>query len=173
MGKFAIIYARISTNEEKQNINQQIEYCRKWAYKEGFEVLKVFKDKKTGKTDNRYGYQQMLKFLTQQPSVSLIVQDTDRLTRSFYDGVELEKFIIEKQINLISLSEKVDLLTPNGRFMFRIKLAMNNFYVENLLQKIKVGVDRAKAEGKYKGRPKGLKNKVNREVLTPVKITNI
>lgn len=153
--KYAIIYARISTNEEKQNIKQQIEYCRKWAYNNGFEILRVFKDKKTGKTDNRYGYQQMLKFLSLQPSVSLIVQDTDRLTRNFYDGVELEKFILEKGIEVISLSEKVDLLTPNGRFMFRIKLAMNNFYVENLLQKIKVGVARAKEEGKYTGRKKG------------------
>jgi len=153
--KYAIIYARISTTDEKQNIKQQIEYCRKWAYNNGFEILRVFKDKKTGKTDNRYGYQQMLKFLSQQPSVSLIVQDTDRLTRNFYDGVELEKFILEKGIEVISLSEKVDLLTPNGRFMFRIKLAMNNFYVENLLQKIKVGVARAKEEGKYTGRKKG------------------
>jgi len=155
MVKYAIIYARISTTDEKQNIKQQIEYCRKWAYNNGFEILRVFKDKKTGKTDNRYGYQQMLKFLSQQPSVSLIVQDTDRLTRNFYDGVELEKFILEKGIEVISLSEKVDLLTPNGRFMFRIKLAMNNFYVENLLQKIKVGVARAKEEGKYTGRKKG------------------
>ncbi len=43
--------------------------------------------------------------------------------------------------------------------MFRIKSAMNCFYVENLVQKIRVGVERAKKEGKYKGRIKGTKNK--------------
>ena len=153
--KQGIIYARISTNDEKQNIKQQIDYCKKWAYDNGFEVLKVFKDRKTGKTDKRHGYQLMLKYLSEKPSVSLIVQDTDRLSRNYYDGVELERFIVENQINIISLSEKIDLNTPNGRFMFRIKLAMNNFYVENLLQKIKVGVARAKEEGKYTGRKKG------------------
>lgn len=166
--KFAIIYARISTNDEKQNIKQQIEYCKKWAYNNGYEILKVFKDRKTGKTDNRPGYISILKYLAQRPSVSLIVQDTDRLSRNFYDAVEFEKIIIEKGIDLISLSEKVDLKTPNGRFMFRIKSAMNAYYVENLLQKIMIGVERAKKEGKYKGRPKGLRNKKNR-VLTPVK----
>ena len=39
--------------------------------------------------------------------------------------------------------------------MFRIKSAMNAYYPENLIDKIKVGVARAKAEGKYKGRKKG------------------
>ena len=47
---------------------------------------------------------------------------------------------------------------------------MNNFYLENLIDKIKVGVERAKKEGKYKGRPKGIKNKKNR-ILTPPQIT--
>jgi len=159
--KQAIIYARISTDKEKQNIKQQIVYVVSWALNNNYNILKVFKDEKTGKTLDRKGYLKMLKYLSENPSVSLIVQDTDRLTRNFYDAVELEKFILEKGIDLVSLSEKVDLTTPNGRFMFRIKSAMNNFYVENLLDKIKVGVDRARKEGKYKGRLKGSKNKKN------------
>lgn len=162
--KQSIIYARISTNKEKQNVQQQIEYCKKWAEREGYNVLKVFKDEKTGKTDKRRGYQRMLNYLTEDPSICLIVQDTDRLTRDFYDGVELERFLIDKQINLLSLSENINLNTPNGRFMWRIKLAMNCFYVENLIQKIKVGVARAKKEGKYTGRMKGALGKKNRHL---------
>lgn len=160
--KPSIVYARISTNDSKQNIKQQIDYCKKWAVENNFNVLKVFKDKKTGKTDNRNGYQRMLKYLADEPTTNLIVQDTDRLSRNYYDAVEFERFIIENKINLISLSEKVDLNTPNGKFMFRIKSAMNAYYVENLIQKIKIGVARAKAEGKYKGRIPGYKNKKNR-----------
>ena len=156
--KLAAIYTRISTNKEKQNIEQQVEYCKKWAEREGYEVIKVFRDEKTGKTDNRRGYQRMLKYLLEN-DVVLIVQDTDRLTRNFYDGVEFEKFVIENDIVVKSLSENIDLKSPNGRFMWRIKLAMNNFYVENLVDKIRVGVARAKKEGKYLGRKKGTKNK--------------
>ena len=51
---------------------------------------------------------------------------------------------------LISTKDEINLNSANGRLMFRIKLAMNCFYVENLIQKIRVGVARAKAEGKYK-----------------------
>ena len=56
---------------------------------------------------------------------------------------------------MISLSEPVDFTTPYGRFMFRVKLAMNSFYVENLFEKIRIRVERAKKEGKYKDGKKG------------------
>jgi len=96
-----------------------------------------------------------LAYLSENSNIGLLVQDTDRLTRNFYDGVKLEKFLIKNCIEVISLSDRVDLETPNGKLMFRIKLALNAQYVENLHEKIKVGVARARAEGKYKGRKKG------------------
>jgi len=163
----AIIYARISTNKDLQNINQQIEYCKKWAIREGYDVLKVFKDIKTGKTDKRRGYQRMKEYLKENSQVTLIVQDSDRLTRNFYDGVELEKFILKYNIKLKSLSEIIDLKSPNGRLMFRIKYSLNAHYVENLLQKIKVGVERAKKEGKYTGRKKGALGKKRKNRYLP------
>lgn len=151
----AIIYTRISTNSDKQNIKQQRDLCKKYAEREGYEILHYFGDKKSGTTSDRSGYNRMLNFLEKNPYVHLIVQDVDRLTRNYYDGFELETFLIKNNIILKSLSEIVDLKSPTGRFMFRVKLAMSHHYVENLIDKIRVGVARAKKEGKYKGRKKG------------------
>jgi DNA invertase Pin-like site-specific DNA recombinase len=97
----------------------------------------------------------MLRHWAEGKFEALVVQDVDRLTRNYYDGIELERFCLEKEKQIISLSEPVDFKTPYGRFMFRVKLAMNSFYVENLLEKIRIGVERAKKEGKYKGGKKG------------------
>lgn len=153
----AIIYARISTNDEKQNIAQQRDYCKKYADKEGYEVLHTIGDKISGKIPiaERSGGKRMLKFLRENPSVHLIVQDVDRISRDFYDAVWFEQFIIKHNITIKSLSENVDLTNPMNKLMFRIKIAMNAFYIENLIDKIKVGIARAKEEGKYKGRKKG------------------
>lgn len=145
-------YARISTNSEKQNINQQIDYIKRFAAEKQIELSRIFKDIKTGKTDDRAGYKNMLKFLKENPACVLVVQDTDRLTRNFYDAVEFEKQALGLNLKIYSASENIDLNSPNGRFMFRIKMAMNSFYVENLLQKIRVGVERAKKEGLFTGR---------------------
>ena len=158
--KQAIIYTRISTNTEQQNIKQQRDYCKKYAEREGYDVLHLFGDKMSGKISERSGYKRMLKFLEENPEVHLIVQDVDRLTRDYYDGVDLEKFLLKHNITVRSISESVDLSNPMGKFTFRIKIALNALYLENLHQKIKVGVERAKKEGKYKGRKKGAKNKI-------------
>ncbi len=157
MGKQAIIYTRISTDDEQQNIKQQKEYCKKYAEKEGYEVLHVIGDKISGKipVNERSGGKRLLIFLKENPYVHLIVQDVDRICRDYYDSVWFEQFVIKNNITIKSLSETIDLNNPMGKFTFRIKMAMNAFYLENLHEKIKVGVARAKSEGKYKGRKKG------------------
>jgi site-specific DNA recombinase len=151
------IYARISTDRGEQNIKQQVAHVRSFCKRKGYEIYKVYKDEKTGKTKQRNDYQKMLLHWEQGKFEALVVQDVDRLTRNYYDGVALEKFVIEKDKKIVSLSEPVDLSTPYGRFMFRVKLAMNSFYVENLVEKIRIGIQRAKKEGKYKGGKKGRK----------------
>jgi site-specific DNA recombinase len=151
------IYARISTDRGEQNIKQQVAHVRKICQRKGYEIYKVYKDEKTGKIRQRNDYQKMLRHWDEGKFEVLVVQDVDRLTRDYYDGVALEKFVIEKDKIIVSLSEPVDLTTPYGRFMFRVKLAMNSFYVENLVEKIRVGIQRAKKEGKYKGGKKGRK----------------
>jgi DNA invertase Pin-like site-specific DNA recombinase len=157
--KKCVIYSRISTNKEKQNVQQQIEYCKDYAKRNDLEVVKIFKDEQTGKTKDRKGYKKLLSFIEENTSIIILVLDTDRLTRNFYDGVELERFLIKNKIKLVSTSENIDFQTPNGRLMYRIKIALNSHYVENLLKKQKIGIERAKKEGKFKGRPKGTKNK--------------
>jgi site-specific DNA recombinase len=164
------IYARISTDRGEQNIKQQIAHVREFCKRKGYEIYKVYKDEKTGKTKQRNDYQKMLRQWHEGKFETLVVQDVDRLTRDYYDGVALEKFVIEKDKIIISLSEPVDLTTPYGRFMFRVKLAMNSFYVENLVEKIRIGIQRAKKEGKYRGGKKGRTWKCTQRGSTKLRI---
>jgi site-specific DNA recombinase len=145
------IYARISTDRGEQNIKQQLAYVREFCRRKGYDIYKAYKDEKTGKTDQRNDYQRMLRHWAEGKFDTVVIQDVDRLTRNYYDGIELERYCLENEKQIISLSELIDFKTPYGRFMFRVKLAMNSFYVENLVEKIRIGVERAKKEGKYKG----------------------
>jgi len=43
--------------------------------------------------------------------------------------------------------------------MFRVKMAVSCYMPEDMREKQRIGIARAKAEGKYKGRQKGAKNK--------------
>jgi putative DNA-invertase from lambdoid prophage Rac len=89
------------------------------------------------------------------------VFNLDRLTRNWDSVTFLEKHFRESwdSYKLISTKDEINLETANGRLMFRIKLAINCHMPEDMLEKQAIGIARAKAQGKFKGRKKGTKNK--------------
>ena len=93
-----VIYSQISTDRGEQNIRQQVVYVREFWKRKGYDIYKVYKDEKTGKTDQRNDYQRMLRHWKKENFEALVVQDVDRLIRTYYDGVEFEKFVTEKKI---------------------------------------------------------------------------
>ena len=42
-----LIYSRVSTSE--QNVDQQAQYCKEWARRQGFEIVWTIKDKESGR----------------------------------------------------------------------------------------------------------------------------
>ena len=71
------IYARISTDRGEQNIIQQVAYVREFCKRNGYEIYKVYKDEKTGKTQERNDYQKMLRHWANGKFEALVVQDVD------------------------------------------------------------------------------------------------
>jgi DNA invertase Pin-like site-specific DNA recombinase len=57
------------------------------------------------------------------------------------------------------MSDEINLSNASGRAMFRMKMIMNCYMPEDMREKQVIGIDRAKREGKFKGRKKGSVNK--------------
>jgi putative DNA-invertase from lambdoid prophage Rac len=150
------LYARVST--EDQNVEQQIILLRKWAKKEGHTITSDIIDKESG-TIPLQERKQFKSLLYNPKGEALVILDLNRLSRNWYDQNFLEKHFLDNDYKLICLYDQIDLDTPNGRLMFRIKFAINCQYVEDMKSKQAIGIARAKAQGKYKGRPKGAKGK--------------
>ena len=86
----------------------------------------------------------------------VLIFNLDRLTRNYYESIEIEKhFRYLNNCKLISISEDINLNTATGRIMFRMKMALSCFFVEDMFEKQKVGIERAKDEGKYTGGKRG------------------
>ena len=86
----------------------------------------------------------------------VLIFNLDRLTRNYYESIEIEKhFRYIDYCKLISMSEDINLNTATGRIMFRLKMALSCFFVEDMFEKQKIGIERAKEEGKYTGGKKG------------------
>lgn len=150
------LYTRVST--EDQNVLQQIQTLRQWALRNGHEVSSEVQDKQSGKVPLEER-EKFLNLLNNPKGDAMLVLNLDRLTRNWDSVTFIEKHFREswEQYKLISTTDEINLSTANGRLMFRIQLAINCNMPEQMLEKQKIGIARAKAEGKFKGRQKGAK----------------
>lgn len=135
-------YARVST--EEQNEDRQI------AMFEEKGVDDYFLDKLSGKDTNRPQLKAMLGYVRKGDVV--VVSDFSRLARSTTDMLQIVKELTDKGVALISIKEKVDTDTPQGRFMLTIFAALAELERETILQRQRDGIAIAKMQGKYKGR---------------------
>jgi site-specific DNA recombinase len=83
----AAIYPRYSSeNQREESIEDQIEVCRRYAARLGFEVTATFNDRAiSGSNNNRPGYQQMLAEARRGSFDAVIVEAVDRLARKLAD----------------------------------------------------------------------------------------
>jgi putative DNA-invertase from lambdoid prophage Rac len=66
--------------------------------------------------------------------------------------------LYNKQINIISLSDNIDLSTATGRLQFQILAAFASFERDLIRERTIEGLNRARMQGKKLGRPKGRKD---------------
>jgi|GEM_PF-1635040 len=86
--KEAIIYCRTATTE--QDINAQLELCKKYAIEHGCKVQEVFLDHGFSANSERPEFLNARKFMDGNPSGTLIVSSYDRLYR---DSTKMNEFI--------------------------------------------------------------------------------
>ena len=153
-------YARVST--EDQNVDQQMKYQKEWINKNGFSVGNVTKDVESGLTPltERKRFKKHIERAKNQKH-GVCIYNLDRLTRNWEDVVFIERWFRDNwEISkLISTSDEINLSNANGRFMFRVRMAVCCLMPEDMREKQIIGIERAKLEGKYKGRKPGSKNK--------------
>lgn len=139
-----IAYIRVSTNE--QNTDRQ-----KDILKEHGTFKQVFEEKISGATTARPQLQKMLEYVREGDTV--VIESLSRLARSARDLLNIVETLQEKKVGLISLKEKFDTNTPQGRFMLQIFAAVNELDRATIKQRQREGIDAARRRGKRLGRP--------------------
>ena len=142
--KQLIGYARVSSKE--QNLDSQIDMLKKAG------CQKIFKDKLSGINADRPGWSKLMDYV--RPGDAVVIAELSRMSRSLPHMLEQIKIFEEKQIEIISLREKIDTTTATGRFFISMMGAISQMERELKKERIKAGTESAKARGKSGGRPK-------------------
>lgn len=135
-------YVRVSTIE--QNEGRQI------AALKPHQIGKWFIDKASGKNTDRPQFRAMLDYIREGDTV--YVEDFSRLSRSVADLLRIVNQFQAKKVGLVSLKERLDTGTPQGRLMLTMIAAINEFERANILERQAEGIALAKQKGVYHGR---------------------
>ena len=103
------IYARVSSSENKSNLEKQATRLQEYAIAKGYQIHKVIKEIGSGVNDNR---KQLLKLLKNKEHKIIIVEHKDRLTRFGFNYLSLLAEEQGKSIEVVNESgdEKTDLI---------------------------------------------------------------
>jgi DNA invertase Pin-like site-specific DNA recombinase len=121
---------------------------------------RIFSEKKSGKNIERDELQNLLAIARKNDVI--VVYKLDRLARSLRDLINLVNSFNEKGIGFVSLNDKIDTTTPQGRFMFHIFGAVAEFERDIIRERTKSGLISARARGKKGGRIAGLSPKAEK-----------
>ncbi len=137
-------YIRVSTieqNEERQRVA---------LLNEGVEKDALYIDKQSGKNTDREQLKAMLTFARKGDTV--ITESISRIARNTRDLLNIVEQLSNRGIEFISLKEKIDTTTPQGKFMLTVFAAMAELERETILERQREGIAIAKEAGVYKGK---------------------
>src|SRR3989344_205321 len=110
-GKKAILYLRVSTEEQVDNfsLDSQEEICRKEAEKRGYEIIDVFKEEGRS-AKNISGRPVLISLLeycrkNKNKVQAVFVYRLDRVSRQTADYLAIRKKLLENGVNILSATE--------------------------------------------------------------------
>ena len=165
MNRKAVIYSRVSTNE--QTVENQLKVLREVAEKRGLEVVREISDEGISGAkgrDERPGFDELIKGSVKNEWDIILVWDVSRLGRSLKHLVSFLEDIQSAHCDLYIHQSGIDTSTASGKMMFGMLSVFSEFERSMIRERVIAGQQRAVANGIKLGR----KTNVNDGIITAV-----
>jgi DNA invertase Pin-like site-specific DNA recombinase len=154
MSKRVALYLRVSTSD--QTVENQRRELRAIAERHGWQVIAEFADEGVSGTrgrEKRPGYDRLCKGIARREFEQVAAWSVDRLGRSLQDLVAFLGELHAKGVDLYLYQQGLDTGTPAGKAMFQMMGVFAEFERAMIVERVKAGLSRARAQGKRLGRP--------------------
>jgi len=157
VAKRVAVYARVSTSDKEQNPETQLRPLRAHVGTlPDVTVVGEFVD--TAGADDlrgRRAWRQLLALASTREVDLIVVWKLDRAFRSVVDGATTLQTLRQCGCGIRSLQEPwIDTTTSIGEALYHITLAWAQLEKRQLAERVKAGMERARAEGRSIGRPR-------------------
>ena len=145
-------YARVST--EHQELDVQFAEIRQYVTLRGWTLVATYAEVASGAKGTRPEFRRLLADAARRKFAAVIVQRFDRAARSVKQLVETLDHLRRCRVAFVSIKEDVDTSTPAGELIFHVMAAIGQFERALIGDRIRSGLQRARALGKVVGRPR-------------------
>jgi DNA invertase Pin-like site-specific DNA recombinase len=163
--KRVALYLRVSTGDQTtENQRRELEAVAK---QRGWQIVAVYEDKGVSGAkgrDKRPQFDAMLKDAVRGQFDVLAAWAVDRLGRSLQDLVATLSDLHGAGVDLFLHRQAIDTTTPSGKAMYQMLGVFAEFERSMIQERVKAGLERAKAKGVRLGRPR-LPKKRREEIL--------
>lgn len=161
----AVIYCRVSTSEQAQNLSlpTQERLCREYCERQGFEVAEVFIERgESAKTIQRPEFLKLIAFCQKRRVHAVVVHSLSRFSRNAADHHTVRGLLAGFGVSLHSVTERID-DSPVGRLVETVLAGVNQFDNDVKTQRTVAGMQEALSRGRWVWRaPLGYVNSRNR-----------
>jgi len=149
----AIIYARVSTDEQGDNYNlpSQIEVCRRYAADRGVQIVAEAQDIASGAILERPGLARVRELARQRAIDAVIVYANDRLTRNVAHMLLLRDEFLTAGVSLHSVTRGQTQDTPEGRMFDTMEAAFAEYERLKIKERMQRGKRQKAASGNVIG----------------------
>jgi DNA invertase Pin-like site-specific DNA recombinase len=137
-------YARVSTAD--QSLDLQLDALKEFGCEE------IFQEKVSGAKDERRELANALR--TVRRGDTFVVYKLDRLARSTKKLIEIAETLKVKEVEFVSIQDKVDTGTAAGKAMFGMLSVLAEFERDIIRERTMAGLKAARSRGRKGGRPK-------------------
>lgn len=165
--KRVALYLRVSTDD--QTIQNQRRDLEAIAERHGWQIVATFADEGVSGSkgrEKRPGFDALCKGVARKEFDMVAAWAVDRLGRSLQDLIGFLGELHAKGVDLFLQQQGLDTSTPSGRAMFQMLGVFAEFERAMIVERVKAGLSRAKAEHKAKtgkdlklGRPTKMNDK--------------
>ena len=146
------LYLRVSTTD--QDPESQGREVRAFVAARGWETVEAYQDVGvSGARARRPGLDNLLKDAWRGRFEAVIVWDLSRMARSTLNALELLREFEQIRVRLIAVKQTFDTDTPLGKAFFTLAAMFAELERSILIERVRAGMARARAEGKRIGRP--------------------
>lgn len=171
--KTAVIYARVSSTNDRQNTERQVADLNDYASKNNYSVVEVFEEKISGATKNaeRHILNECLEFCITNSIDTLLISELSRLGRNVDEVLANVRLCKDNHLNIYFQKENLNIFSADGSenpfltIMIAVLGTCAQMERENIKFRLNSGRAKYIAEGGKLGRKEGsIKSLEQREV---------